>query len=741
MISTSEELPPVSAEQLSTLREVGQRWASSSTVRRARSRPLPIDPALGHFSRPPAPTRFGRFSRVEMFKTEAPDELVATERAIVPETRLGQALARAKRLVLGPPLPNTAVVQERMPKLVALPVLGSDLLSSVAYGPEAMLSVLVLAGAAALRLSLPIAAALVLLMIALGLSYRQTIRAYPSGGGSYIVASDNLGRRPGLAAAAGLLTDYVLTVSVSVAAGVDAITSAVPGLAPQAVPIGLGVIAVLLAGNLRGVRQAGSLFAVPTYVFLFAVFLLITIGLAHAAGNGFSPSPAPPLAGTEAVTLLLVLRAFSSGATSMTGIEAVSNAVPAFRPVEWRNALVTLTWMVSLMVIIFSGLVLLIYLDGIVPKPGETVLSQLAHRTFDGGPLYSYTQAATTLILLLAANTAFNDFPRLLFLMAHDNYAPRLFLRVGDRLAFSNGIIALAAAAAITYAAFHGHTDALIPLYAVGVFVAFTLSQTGMVVHWLRRRGAHWRKSIAFNGLGALLSALVGLTAGVTKFTEGAWVILIAIPLLIATCLKIHRYYDTVRKAVSLHAPAVSRGIIPAGQESEETPEEIRHLIIVPVSRLHLASLRALAYAASFALPICAVHLAPDEDEAQRFRYEWNVWGNHVRLETIVNPYRAIVPPLVHYIEALHDQRPDVTLTVVLHEFVARHRWQQFLHSPVAPRLRRALRPLPDIVITTVPFHLGDSTSPTFDSPAYGTRESPTVTPSGARGRSRNKSR
>ena len=469
---------------------------------------------------------------------------------------------------------------------MALPVLGSNLLSSVAYGPEAMLSVLVLAGAAALRLSLPIAAALVVLMIALGLSYRQTIRAYPGGGGSYIVASDNLGRRPGLAAAAGLLTDYVLTVSVSVAAGVDAITSAVPSLAAHAVLIGLGVIAVLLAGNLRGVRQAGSLFAVPTYVFLLAVFLLITIGLAHAAGNGFSPSPAPPLAGTEAVTLLLVLRAFSSGAASMTGIEAVSNAVLAFRPVEWRNALITLTWMVSLMVIMFSGLVLLIYLDGVVPKPGETVLSQLAHRTFDGGPLYSYTQAATTLILLLAANTAFNDFPRLLFLMARDNYAPRLFLRIGDRLAFSNGIIALAAAAAIAYAAFHGHTEALIPLYAVGVFLAFTLSQTGMVVHWWRRRGAHWRKSIAFNGVGALLSALVELTAGVTKFTEGAWVILISIPLLMATCLRIHRYYDTVRKAVALHPlpAATSRRIIPVGEESEETPEEIWHLIIVPVS-------------------------------------------------------------------------------------------------------------------------------------------------------------
>jgi amino acid transporter len=704
----SEELLPVTTEEREALRQIGRRWAASRAVRRVRSAPLPVDPTLGRFGRP-APTRFGRFAPIRMFRPAAPDELVATPPAAFPETRLGQVLTRVKRVVLGPPLPTTAIAEERMSKPVALAVLGSDLLSSVAYGPEAMLAVLVLGGSAALGLSLPIAAALLVLVVALGVSYRQTIRAYPSGAGSYVVATDNLGARAGLTAGAGLLTDYVLTVAVSVAAGVDAVTSALPGLAPHGVAVGLTTIAVLLAGNLRGVRQAGTLFAVPTYAFLVAILLVILVGLLKAAERGFQPTPPPPLPAVEAVTLFLVLRAFSSGATSMTGVEAVSNALPAFRPVEWRNGLTTLTWMVGLMVVIFSGLVALIHLDGIVPRPDDTVLSQLARAAFDTGPLYAYVQAATTLILLLAANTAFNDFPRLLFFMARDGYAPRLFLRTGDRLAFSNGIIALAAAAATIYVAFHGHTEALIPLYAVGVFVAFTLSQTGMVVFWWRRRSATWRRSIVFNAIGALLCGLVLLTAGLTKFADGAWVSLIGIPVVVLTCLRIRRHYDDTRTALSvrpLPPDRVHPRVVPADDESEEAPEQILHLIVVPVARLHLASLRTLAYAASFGVPMFAVHIAPDPDEAERFREQWNEWGDHVRLETIVSPYRAVVPPLVHYVEALHDQRPELVLTVVLYELVAPRRWQQMLHSPVGPRLRRALRPLPDIVVTTVPFHL-----------------------------------
>ncbi|MFJ6773673.1 APC family permease [Kitasatospora sp. NPDC091257] len=616
-----------------------------------------------------------------------------------------------------------------MRKLVALPVLSADALSSVAYGPEAMLTVLVLAGGAGLRYSVPIAVTIVFLMLAVGVSYRQTIRAYPHGGGSYIVATANLGRVPGLAAAAGLMTDYILTVAVSIASGMAAVTSALPSLEPDIVPIGVVVIAVLLAGNLRGVRQAGALFAAPTYAFVLAVLVLVVVGLSDAADRGFHPTATPPLTATEGVGLLLVLRAFASGSTAMTGIEAISNAVPAFQPTEWRNARTTLTWMVGLLVALFASTIALVHLDGIVPNSQETVLSQLAHRTFGSSFLYVFTQAATAAILLLAANTAYNDFPRVLYLLARDHQAPRIFLRLGDRLAFSNGIILLSAAAAAIYAAFGGRTGPLIPLYAVGVFLAFTLSQAGMVVHWWRLRDRHWRKSLAFNATGALLSAVVFVTAGITKFTEGAWFAVLTVGLFILVTTRIRHHYDTVRAAVALHPHAVevpSRTITPPGPgagmpraarppaaveagaeaESEETPEEIHPLSIVPVATLDQAGMRALAYAASLQQPVLAIHISSSADEAQRFREYWNLWGDHLPLKIVLSPYRAIVAPLIDYIESLHHQRPDLTLTVILPEIVVRHWRHRPLHNRLAARLRRALRPLPKVVVTTVPFHV-----------------------------------
>lgn len=614
--------------------------------------------------------------------------------------------------------------------MVALPVLSADALSSVAYGPEAMLAVLVLAGSAGLGYSLPIAAVIALLMLALGVSYRQTIRAYPHGGGSYIVASDNLGRLPGLAAAAGLLIDYVMTVAVSVASGVAAVSSAIPSVAPVAVPAGICVIAVLLAGNLRGVRQAGTFFAAPTYAFIIAVVALIAVGLTSARTRDFHPVPPPHLAATEGIGVLLVLRAFSSGSTAMTGIEAISNAVPAFKPVEWRNARTTLTWMIFLLITMFAGIVLLARLDGVIPNARQTVLSQLAHRSFGTSFLYSCTQAATAAILLLAANTAYNDFPRVLFLLARSWHAPRLFLRVGDRLAFSNGVIFLSVMATAIYAAFSGSTEALIPLYAVGVFLAFTLSQAGMVVHWWRRRDdAHWRRSLFFNATGGTLSAIVFLTAALTKFTVGSWVALLAIGLIILASLRIRRHYDFVAEATALHPHAIelpARPLTPVGDsdprrletsprtevgaktvaETEELPEEIRHLTIVPVAGLNLASMRALAYAASLRQPVLALHLSPTEEEAERFRHYWQTWGDHLPLEVLVSPHRAVVAPLVNYIWSLHRERPDLTLTVILPEIVVRHWWHRPLHNGTAARLRRALRPLPKVVVTTVPFHL-----------------------------------
>ena len=398
-----------------------------------------------------------------------------------------------------------------MRKLVALPVLSADALSSVAYGPQAMLAVLVLAGLPGLSYSLPVGAAIVVLMLAVGVSYRQTIRAYPQGGGSYIVASEELGRVPGLMAAAGLLIDYVMTVAVSIASGVAAITSAYPSMQPATVWIGVGAIVIPLAGNLRGVRQARAVFAVPTYAFIAAIAALVAAGLVHAAGRGFHPVPARHLAAVQAVTVLLVLRAFASGSTAMTGIEAISNAVPSFKPAEWRNARITLSWMIGLLIGLligmFGGVLVITRLAGIVPVASQTMLSQLAHLYFGDGPAYLFIQAATAAVLLMAANTSYNDFPRVLFLMARDRQAPRSFLRIGDRLTFRNGILLLSVTSATIYTAFRGNTESLLPLYAVGVFLAFTLSQTDMIMHWRRHRDQpHWRRSLAFNATGAVVS-------------------------------------------------------------------------------------------------------------------------------------------------------------------------------------------------------------------------------------------
>ncbi|WP_446212526.1 APC family permease [Micromonospora sp. IBSANI012] len=699
VVTPSAEFPPLAPEELGTLRRIGDRWRADHPGE------LPIDPTLGRHGGRPTPTRFGRLAPIAMFRREQPDELVATEPANLPGTRFGRALTRLRRAVLGPPLSSAAVIYERMRKLVALPVLSSDLLSSVAYGPEAMLTVLVLAGSAALGLSLPLAAGLVLLMVAVGISYRQTIPAYPHGAGSYIVAGDNLGAGAGLTAAAGLMLDYVLTVAVSVAAGVHAITSALPGLAPFAVPLGVLVIAVLLAGNLRGVRTAGNIFVLPTYVFVVALLALLVVGYLRAAGRGFTPVPPPAVPAAEGLGLLLVLRAFASGAVSMTGIEAVSNAVPAFRPPEWRNARTTLGWMVAMLVLLFAALTLLIHLAGLVPRPDQTLLSQLARATFPTGPWYGLIQAATALILLLAANTAFNDFPRLLFFMARAGHAPRRFLHMGDRLAFSDGLVALAATAALVFVAFGGYTERLIPLYAVGVFLAFTLSQAGMVVHWRRRRGAGWPRRLVLNAVGATLSGLVLVTAAVAKFTEGAWVVVIAVPLLVLLFHRVHRHYRNLHAALALHPPPVAP--VAAGPaEGEELPQQVRHLVVVPMARLNRASLRALAYAVSLGQPTLAVHIAPEEAEADRFREQWRAWGDHVRLETIVSPYRAVIGPLAHYLEALHDTGPELVLTVIVPEVVLRRSWHRPLHSRTEQRLRRALRPLPGVVVTSVPVHL-----------------------------------
>jgi amino acid transporter len=532
-------------------------------------------------------------------------------------------------------------------------------------------------------------------------------------------------------AAAGLLIDYIMTVAVSIASGVAAITSAYPSLRPAGTWIGVCVIVVLLGGNLRGVRQAGTLFAAPTYAFIAAIAALVIAGLVHAAGRGFHPAPVPHLTAVEGVSVLLVLRAFSSGSTAMTGIEAISNAVPAFQPVEWRNAELTLSWMVGLLIAMFAGVLVAAKLAGVVPQTSQTMLSQLAHLSYGSGPVYVFIQLATAAVLLLAANTSYNDFPRVLFLMARDSQAPRSFLRIGDRLTFSHGIIALSVVSAIIYVAFSGNTASLLPLYAVGVFLAFTLSQTGMVVHWRRHRDQpHWRRSLVFNATGAALSGIVFVIAGVTKFTAGAWVSIILIALIVWAALGIHRYYGQAKQQLALRpqeaampasrlvpAPRPARGrpddgskaagaAGAAGAEAEEDPGQISNLTIVPVEAMDRSTMRALAYAAALGQPVFALHISPTTEEAERFRGYWQVWGDHLPLEVIVSPHRALVAPLVNYIWSLRRLRPDLTLTVTVPEIVSRHWWQKILHDHVAFRLRRALKNLPGIVVTSVPFHL-----------------------------------
>lgn len=741
MPSPSEQLPDLDRRQCAALHRVGRAWGRVVDDPEAWRAALPVDPDLGEYPASVEPSRFGRFVPVAALSdrasgVEAVEETQESEQGPSALATLGR---RLRHVLLGHPLRSSAIAHERMRKLIALPVLSADALSSIAYGPEAMLAILVLAGSAGLAHALPIAGVIAFLMLAVGVSYRQTIRAYPHGGGSYIVASGNLGRIPGLFAAAGLMVDYVLTVAVSVSAGVAALTSAVPSVAGSTVPIGLAVIALLLAGNLRGVRQAGAMFAAPTYAFIVAVVLLIGYGLADAAGRGFHPLPPPHLAATQSAGLLLVLRAFASGASAMTGVECISDAVPVFRRTEWRNARATLTTMVALLITMFVGTVVVLHLSGVVPEPGETILSQLARRLYGPGFLYGFTQAATAAILLLAANTAYNDFPRVLFYLARDHQAPRMFLRMGDRLAFSNGIVVLSVAAGVLYTAFGGKTDPLIPLFAVGVFLAFTLSQAGMVALWRRERGDRWRRSLAFNAVGAVLSGAVFVTAAVTKFADGAWVAVVMVLLLVGVALRIRRHYGFAAEATELRADAVEipqRSFAPAaagesgaagsgadGSGTDDSGADFRaadpgpadpdpdpgpadHLCVVPVIVLDRPAMRALAYAASLGQPVLALHVSPTKDEAERFRGYWRLWGGHLPLEVVVSPYRSIITPLVDYLEALTRRHAALAVTVVIPEIVVRHWWHAPLHDRVAPRLRRMLRHAPRLVITSVPFHL-----------------------------------
>jgi amino acid transporter len=713
-VTADAQLPALDDRAVASLGEVGRQWADCMADREAWDQALPVDPDLRYID---GESAGGAFVRIRS-ATGQDDDLEATLKGDERDSRVGRLEGVVRRVLIGPPLRSTALAEQRMSKRLALPVLSPDAISSVAYGPEAMMAILVLAGSSELKLSLPIGAVLVVLMVSVGLGYRQVIRAYPHGGGSYIVASDSLSPTWGLVAGAGLILDYILTVAVSVAAGVAAITSAIPSVSPATVPIGLAVIVVLVLGNLRGVRAAGALFAAPTYMFVSAIALVVIVGLVKSASHDFHVVAPVSHHATEALGLLLILRAFASGATAMTGIEVISNAVSEFEPPQADNARSTLSVMVGLLVSMFIGVVVVAHFDGASPG-SQTLLSQIAHRSIGSGPLYAFVQIATTLVLLIAANSAINGFPQLLYFMARDSYLPRTFLRLGDRLAFTAGIVVLAVPAAIIFAAFNGQTGPLIPLFAVGVFVAFTLAQSGMVAHWWNHREAGWRRALAINLIGAVLSGAVAIIAAATKFTAGAWIVVVLIPLIVLACRRIHGAYERTREslipdpsdalvvptAILAPPPPKAAATTPVG-ERQDAPTEVSHLVVVPIAALDLAALRALAYAASLSVPLLALHVSSSDEEAERFRGYWKAWGDHLPLEVVVSPYRATVAPLANYIEALHRQRPDLTLTVVVPELIPARRWQGLLHNRIAQRLRKMLIQYQGIIVTSVPFHL-----------------------------------
>ena len=672
-------------------------------------------------------------------------------------------VAELKRFIIGHALRTEQAAHERLSKKTALAVFSSDALSSTAYATEEILLVLAVAAAygqmGAFRYVVPISIGIGVLLVIVATSYRQTIHAYPSGGGAYIVAKENLGTNAGLVAGASLLVDYVLTVAVSIAAGVAAITSMAQGtryawLDSHKVFLCLVFIAFIALANLRGVRESGALFAAPTYAFLISFLFMIGYGLfIYYSYGGAAPVPGPEEIKTaegynfQPLTLFLLLGAFSNGCAALTGIEAISNGVPAFKKPEARNAATTLVIMAALLTTMFLGTSVLAYLYGVHPHESETVISQFARIMFTGPMTWFYyvVQIATALILVLAANTSFADFPRLGSLLARDRFLPRQFATRGDKLVFSNGIVILAIFASILVIAFGGDTSRLIPLYAVGVFLSFTLSQSGMVRHWLKERGqigkkngrarqkhddeihysqstvdreslpdaelaaseergstfvndevtdsAHWKKSIAINAVGAVATFVVLCVFVATKFIHGAWIVVVVIPLLVLMFRAIHKHYVGVAKQLST--------------EGLDALHPIKHIVLVPISGIHRGVVAALQYAKSIAPNhVQAVYVDFDEDATVKLREKWERWGAGVQLVVLPSPYRELTRPLLRYITRLEKKNENDVVTVLLPEFVPAKWWQHLLHNQSSLMLKGALLFKEGVIVISVPYHL-----------------------------------
>jgi amino acid transporter len=637
------------------------------------------------------------------FRYLGPGVLEAKLEAQAPRTAQQRRMATIRGVLFGRPLSSAADLTERLPIWKALPVFSSDVMSSVAYATGAMMLILVGAGQSSFQFVLGLSVVVVALLVIVTFSYRQTIRAYPNGGGSYIVAHANLGVLAGLIAAGSLLTDYVLTVSVSVSAGVQAIYSAIPGIYDWRVHlIALSILLVMVV-NLRGLRESGTLFASPTYIFIGSMLLLIMAGVFQSmTGNLAQVKDVVPLSGvaTENMGIFLLCKAFADGCSAMTGTEAVANGVPAFKPVEWKNAQKTMIIMATLLGVMFLGTSYLAINVGAHPSGigggGESVLSQVGRTVFGGpGILYYILQFSTMGILILAANTSFADFPRLSSILARDGFFPRQFALRGERLAFNSGIVALALISIALCVAFNGSTDRLIGLYAIGVFTSFTLSQSGMVRHWFTEHGSGWRRSALINGFGAFVTGIVVVVIAVSKFDQGVWMIIIVVPVLVALMLFIKHEY-----AMEEHGLDVQPDVVFG-------PPHRRQRVVVAAQAMSRAVVQAVKVGETMGEEVQLVHVTIDPLEGERFRERVERQLPGVRVVLVESPYRALVRPFVRYLEVSQAEDPSRLTVVLLPEHLPRHWWDRLLYNQNVHRIRAALVGRKEFVVLDTPYRRG----------------------------------
>lgn len=599
-----------------------------------------------------------------------------------------------KRWLVGDPLKTAQARHERLSKTIALAIFSSNAISSVAYGTEEILLVLILAGPAAIAWSIPVSFAILFLVLVLTISYRQIIHEYPEGGGAYVVARTNLGDRPALVAAAALMIDYVLTVAVSVAAGIAALTSAIPSLFVHREALGLIAILFMIIMNLRGVRESGKFFAIPTYFAIGALGLLVLVGTVRSLASTGAVLPPPTPVETEALTLFLILRAFAAGCSAVTGMEVISNGVKAFRAPEPQNAAITMVWMSTILASLFMGISWMAYHYGILAKVDETVISQLARLTFGTGPIYYSVQIGTMALLVLAANSAFAGFPHLASILARDGFMPHQMATFGDRLVFSNGIIILGFFACLLLVIFEGDTHGLIPLYAIGVFASFTLSQAGMVKRWLVKKGPHWQTKLIVNGAGALTTGIATIIIASTKFMQGAWIVFVLVIILLLMFQGIRSHYKAVSEQIALD------------RRGERPPLPRRNIVIIPVSGMNRAVVRALDYARSRPGEIRAVFIDVDPEESAKVKIQWAQWGGGVNLIALSSPYRSVLGSLLDYVEEVLEKDQNTWVTVVIPEILPARWWQNILHNQRALMLKASLLFKERVILIDVPYHL-----------------------------------